>query len=254
MTQIGPFIGFFAAGFLLKDFGPGLIFALNAGSYAVAVLTALLIRSPERVPHTQKTSAWHDTQETVYYLRTVTWLPILFLMDVLVAFAAIATNSIGVPLLAKTMHMGMQGYGLLAGSYYGGGVLGLLLSSWNPLSRSHRGLVCILCQAVEAVLIALIAFTPFPLALCSMATWSALNGLLFVLTLTLIQQYVPLHMMGRIMALWTLASTGVLPVAQVAGGFIANSIGVQALFACAGCIVLSGAVLGGWSPALRKFD
>ncbi len=87
-----------------------------------------------------------------------------------------------------------------------------------------------------------------------MGGWSALNGVLVVVTVTLLQQRTPTHMRGRMMAFWALASTGVQPIAQIVGGSIANAAGAQALFALAGVIVLLGAILGGSVQALRQLN
>lgn len=253
MVQIGPLVGYLPAGLLVAVGGPGLAFALNAGSYAVAVVLALLMRPLGSAPRVQRRLVRTDLRETAQYLRTVPWLLTMFLMDCLVAFAAVATNSIGSPLLAKSLHVGAQGYSVLAWSYSMGAVLGLLLPAIAPL-RSHRGAISIACQGVEAVLMGLIAIVPFPLGAVCMGGWSALNGVLVVMTVTLIQQRTPTHMRGRMMAFWALASTGVQPLAQIAGGSIANAVGAQALFALAGTIVLLGAILGGSVRALRQLN
>lgn len=253
MVQIGPLIGYLPAGLLVAGGGPGLAFALNAGSYAVAVVLALLMRPLGRVPRIQRDLARSGLRETARYLRTVPWLLTMLLMDCLVAFSAVITNSIGSPLLAKSLRMGAQGYSVLAWSYSAGAVLGLLLPAILPL-RSHRGVISIICLGAEAILMGLIAFIPFPLGALCMGGWSVLNGVLVVMTVTLLQQRTPTHMRGRMMAFWALASTGVQPIAQITGGSIANAVGVQALFALAGTIVLLGAILGGSVRALRQLN
>jgi hypothetical protein len=253
MSQVGPLLGYLPAGLLVAAFGPAPAFALNALSYAVAVFTALLMRPLERVSRDKRRVVWHEIREAVHYVRTTPWLLAMLFMDVLVAWAAITTNSIGAPLLAKALHAGALGYSLLAWSYSTGAVLGLLLPALYPL-RSHRGVICIACQGTEAILMLLIAFVPLPLGALCMLSWSALNGILIVMTVTLLQQRTPATMIGRVMAFWTLASTGVQPIAQMMGGSIANALGVQALFALAGGVVLLGAVLGGSFQALRQLN
>ncbi len=253
MIQLGPFVGYLPAGLLVAVGGPGLAFTLNAGSYAVAVLLALLMQPLGGAACVQRRLVRSDLREAIGYLRTVPWLLTMFLMDCLVAFAAVATNSIGSPLLAKSLHVGAQGYSVLAWSYSTGAVLGLLLPAILPL-RTHRGVIFIVCQGAEAILMGLIAFVPFPLGALCMGGWSALNGVLVVVTVTLLQQRTPTHMRGRMMAFWALASTGVQPIAQIVGGSIANAAGAQALFALAGVIVLLGAILGGSVQALRQLN
>ncbi len=253
MIQIGPLLGFLPAGLLLSTGGPALAFGLNAISYMIAVVMALLMCPLPRTPQKQSRPMWNEIREAVCYLRTVPWLLAMLLMDCFVAFAGITTNSIGAPMLAESLHAGVWGYSVLAWSYSCGATLGLLLPALYPI-RSRRGMLCIFCKGAEAILIAMIAFLPLPFAALCMMSWSVLNGMLVVVTLSLIQQQTPSHMLGRVIAFSTLASTGMLPIAQITGGIIATAIGFRSLFVLAGCLVLVSGIIGVSVPALRQLN
>ena len=251
--QFGPLIGYLCAGFLVSLGGPVLAFWLNAGSYIIAVVAALMMHPIQRPGQQQRSYKGYGIKELADYLHTVPWLLGIFVMDLFLAFAAITINSIGLPLLAKTAHAGPQGYSMLAWGASSGAILGLLAPILLPI-RSHRGWLCIAFQTMEALSIVVIAFVPFYFGTLCMAVWNALNGFLVTATLSLIQHRAPRNLYGRVIAFLLLASTSMLPVAQVAGGFLATAVGARPLFLLAGGIVLLGSIVGLGIPGLRRLD
>jgi MFS family permease len=87
-----------------------------------------------------------------------------------------------------------------------------------------------------------------------MCLWSLLNGILVVITLSLIQERVTKEMLGRMTACWMFASSGMIPLAQLGGGLLASVVGVQTLFAIAAGIALIGAMVGLSVADLRRLD
>ena len=253
MTQIGASVGFFAIAPLLSLGGPALAFGLNACSYLVAVAMACLMRPLARVSPGRRGVMLQEIREAAYYLRSIPWLLGLLVIDSLLAFSAISINSIGLPLLAKSEQVGVMGYGLLAGGYYCGAIVGLFLSAWYPI-RTRRGSLCILFHGAEAIFMMMVAFVPLPLNALCMTAWSTLNGILVVVTLSLLQQHTPTPFLGRIMAFWALSSIWMLPIAQLSGGLIVGVIGAKGLFVLPGILVLVSSVLGWSIPQLRHLN
>jgi MFS transporter, DHA3 family, tetracycline resistance protein len=252
-TQLGLLLGVLPAGLLVSHHGLALAFMLNSLSYMVAVGTSLLMRPLERGPRCI-TSAWRDVGEGFHYVKKLPWLVILLFMDALMALAAAGSNSIGLPLLARNvLHAGAQGYSLLLWSLGCGTVLGMLLPSLLPFHHA-RGLICIVFQCIESLLVMLLTIAPLPLAALSIVCWNVLNGVLIVLHLSLIQQHVERAIVGRVTSLWLLASSGLLPLSQLGAGLIINTVGTQVFFMIAGSVVLLGGVLGWCIPALRQLN
>ena len=135
--------------------------------------------------HEYTLSVLQDIRESARYLGTLRWLMALLSMDMLLAFAAITTNSIGLPLLATAEHTGVGGLSVLLWGYSCGAVVGMFLPSLLAF-RSRLGLLSISFQCIEAALIFLVARTPLLVATCCMGLWSMLNGILTIITLSLI--------------------------------------------------------------------
>jgi MFS family permease len=253
IVQLGSIIGVLPAGFLLLTIGPVPAFAFNACSYAVAVGMAFLMKPLKREPQKRNSPPWYDLRESLRYLQTFPWLVTMLIMDAFVAIAAIGTNSIGIPLLARNTHIGAEGLSIFFWCYSCGSILGMLLPSIIHFRRC-RGLVCIVFQGIEAMMMAGIAFAPLPLASLCMITWNLLNGVLVIITMTLIHEHVAKNMLSRITAFWLLASTGVMPLSQIGSGLVANVAGPQVLFVFAGSIMMIGALLGACVPSLRRLN
>jgi MFS transporter, DHA3 family, tetracycline resistance protein len=160
MVQIGPVLGYLPAGILVASLGPAWAFSLNALSYAFACLLVIRTTPLLRRQHKHKASALEEISESVRYLRTLRWLLALLVMDMFLALAAITTNSIGLPLLAKAEQAGARGLSMLLWGYSCGAVVGMFLPSLLVF-RSHRGLLSISFQCIEAALI-----FPFRAPLC----------------------------------------------------------------------------------------
>ena len=159
---------------------------------------------------------------------------------------------LGLPLLARSvLHAGAQGYSLLLWSLGCGTVLGMLLPSLLPF-RYSRGLICILLQCIESLLVMMLAIAPLPLAALCIVGWNVLNGVLIVLHLSLIQHHVERAIVGRVTSLWLPASSGLLPLSQLGAGLIINAIGTQVFFVIARSIVLLGSMAGFCVPVLRQ--
>ena len=255
MLQFGPFLGYLPAGIIVASLGPAWAYGLNALSYACACVFAMRMSTLKQIPHEQKPSVFLDIQEGWNYLKTLRWFLALLSMDMLLALAAITTNSIGLPLLAKAEHTGVQGLSILLWGSSCGTVAGILLSSLFVF-RSHRGLLSISFQGLEAVLMFLVAHTPLLVAACCMCVGNLLNGFLIVVTLSLIQdqERVRKEMLGRMIACWMFASSSMIPLAQFGGGLFATTVSVQTLFATTAGIALLGAILGLSVAALRQLN
>jgi MFS family permease len=252
-SQLGLLLGVLPAGFLVAHHGPVLAFMLNAFSYVIAGATSLLMRPLER-GQDRVTSMWRDIWKSFHYVKTLPWLVALLFMDALMALAAAGANSIGLPLLAKNvLHVGAQGYSLLLWSLGCGTFLGMLVPSLLPFHR-YRGLICILFQCIESLLVMMLAIAALPLAALCIVGWNLLNGVLVVLHLSLIQQHVEKELLGRVTSLWLLASSGLLPLSQLGAGLLINTVGAQAFFVIAGSIVVLGGMLGGLVPSLRQLS
>ncbi len=254
ISHLGTILGAVPAGLLIASSSPAFAFAINALSFAIAVLATLLMAPLHYAIERQKSSVWQDVGQSFSYLWSFPWLITLLVVDALAAIAAIGPTSIGLPLLAQnTLHIGATGYSLLVWSFGVGSVIGLVLPGmFSP--RHQRGRFFCLIQIIEAPLLTAVAFTPLPIAMVCLAAMGLLNGYLVILFLSLLQANIAKEMTGRIMSFFMLASVGFVPFSQYASGLIVSLSNTQVLFIAAGALTMFGAVLGLLIPSLRRLD
>jgi DHA3 family tetracycline resistance protein-like MFS transporter len=227
---------------------------LGIGRRLLAVLANLLMAPLARTLRETKKSLPQDAREGLRYVLRFRWLVALLLIDTCAALAAVGPISIGLPLLAQdVLHVGAEGYSLLLWSFGLGSVLGFILADVYSPTRARGRFYC-LVQVLEAPLLAGVAFTPLPLAMCCLAAVGLLNGILVVIALSLIQANVSKEMLGRVMSFVMLASVGFVPLSLYGSGAIAAAWGTRTLFLMAGGLTLVRAVTGLCVQWLRRLD
>ncbi len=142
-------------------------------------------------------------------------------------------------------------FGWLIAALGVGAVIGALLSAYDkrPTDLSRAGWYF----SMYAVTFAAFAFAPnLPLAMAG----AAVEGLFYfrcvTVLQTIIQQVVDDDARGRVMSLFQICWSGLVPLGTLAVGFMAESIGIrETMFGCA-CVCLAASVIGrrGW-PGLR---
>ena len=73
-----------------------------------------------------------------------------------------------------------------------------------------------------------------------------------VALLTIIQMHAPVETRGRVLALWSLAFTGLTPVSYALGGLVGERLGAHGILVLGGVCVLGAAVFGLLSRPMRQ--
>ncbi len=95
---------------------------------------------------------------------------------------------------------------------------------------------------------------PLPFATVSLSLIGLMNGMSVVLSLALIQEHVSKEMLGRIMSFVTLTSFGILPLAQLAAGLVAEAAGPELVLVGGSLLLFLGGAVGLMSRTLRQVD
>jgi MFS family permease len=133
------------------------------------------------------------------------------------------------------------GYGLLMASFAVGGLAGSVLVEpvERRLGRARVILLVVLASAL-AMAVPLVTAEPVPVAL-GLATLGVVVMMWNVITVSLRQRITPDHLLGRLNAAYRFFGWGAGPLGALAGGLIAQLLGVPAVFAFA--VVISLALL-----------
>jgi len=233
------------AGFLVLIAGPGPAFTLNAASFlaSAAILHWLPLPASDHdqpATRTLLTAARAGTR----IIAADPALRALASSQFLAALSAGATSALLVVLARDHLHTGAGGYGLLLGAIGVGAAAGpmlLIRLVRDPRSPAFvfgpyalRGLVD-LCLAIVSTV---------PLALVALAAYGLGTSTGAVTFNSLLQARTPAHLRGRVFAsfdlIWQLGRLTSL----VAGGFAADSLGIQAVYSLGGLLLLLAALIG----------
>jgi predicted MFS family arabinose efflux permease len=134
------------------------------------------------------------------------------------------------------------GFGLLMGASAVGSLLGSLVIRTATAALGHRTLLATnaLTQAVQIVVPVLthdvVAIgVAFALGGLGVALWN-------VGTVTMRQQIVPEHLLGRVISSHRLVAWGSLALGALAGGLVAQTAGLVTVFCGAAAVTLTGAL------------
>jgi MFS family permease len=230
---VGPGIG----GLLIAAFGVGPAFAINAASF-VAVLVGLLMMDTSNLvafaPREHLPTLFGSLREGISYARKSAHVRLVLTM--LVAISTIAMNfNVLLPVLAsQTLASGPGVFGLIAGCFGAGALVGGLLSaalsraSWKAIIAGAGGL-----GVAELVLAPLHSLGPAIVLLF-------IAGICFTLytanSNAVLQLRAPDHLRGRVIGFYYFAFNGLAPLGGILAGWLAATGGTELAFAVAGAV------------------
>jgi predicted MFS family arabinose efflux permease len=239
---VGPAV----AGILIARVGLFAAFLLNALAFVVSI--GALTRVPGRppFPRTGATPILEEIAEGLAYVARTPSVWFVLGLQVIVSFC-VFNFSVYVPLLARGLGVGSEGFGFLMASLGVGAViaglsLGAIVSREPPplLIATALGMAC-------AGLIGLAVTRAFWLA-AGLLVGVGLTGTLVVAGCnTSLQLTAPDRLRGRIMSLYTLVSGGIFPVSAFFVGAVSEAAGVSRAFAVNGTLGLAALGVLLWS-------
>jgi MFS family permease len=235
VSGIGPGIG----GVLVKLAGTGLSFFLDTLSFVVATFS-LLSMDKTRIKQApaKKTSIVAEIREAVAYLAGDNLLRPMMLIIMALNFLFIGPMMVGPAVLAKQrfVEQGSIALGLLLSSMGIGSLIGMLAGSM--LKPSRLGIVTLSSFAIAGLGIIGSGFTAtLWLTAVLFAVVGTSYGFSNLLIITWLQQRISKEMMGRIMSIVMLSSTGLMPISSALGGLLA-SYSLTLLFALNGSLLV----------------
>lgn len=239
-TTVGPALG----GAIVSASGPALAYWANAVTFLVSA--ALLLAIPARVLQSAQgltKGHWRDLHEgflTVIRSRALLTALVAFSF-VMVAIAGV--NVAEIVLAREAFNAGAFGFGLLWSATGVGLVAGsLTAAAW--LGRSELSRVYPAAYLVFGTGIFLAGVSPNVwLGALAMVVSGFGNGVVFVLTVLLVQKGAADHVRGRAFTLIISVHNAILGLAMVATGPLVDAVGPRWLYVGAGVLVGTGALL-----------
>ncbi len=265
ITQLAGFVGPTVAGILIGRYsnslmGVGLAFAIDAFTFVVSAITLQLIRLAGQTKSKPGASAEESVLASILtgvkYLWTDKPLRLIFLVLMAVNFLLIGPLLVGIPVLAdRRLPEGATAFGLLMSAFAGGNLVGYLIA--GSLPRPHgtgmQWIMVIFVAAFGVVVAALGFILSTSLDFGLLVLLGLGNGYHPILMLTWMQTRTPKDMLGRMMSLFILSSTGLVPISQAISGAVIK-YDLTLLFTLSGALVLLVTVGMAFHPDLKQLS
>jgi MFS family permease len=207
---------------------------LFAAAIALPFVLNLSVRGSYRPARIGGTTIRADMAEGIRWLRAHQLLRGLTLISAGCAFAQTMGTGVLVLYVLEVLHLPAGDFGLLLVVAGVGSILGSLATP--PLARRHgRRAVLTTGAVLSAVSIGLMSLTAngyvaaalFGISSAGVMAWN-------VLTMSMRQSLIPAELFGRVQGAYRTLVWGVIPVGSLAGGVLADAIGLRWVFAVAG--------------------
>ncbi len=261
MVQIGSLAGPVLGGLLVASAGSAPAFAVDAATFAVSAITLALLRPASLTTAVQAPAPAHDAgaadtsaadagpaatkakQAGVWQLlRDERLLQVIVVLCVAANLAYSGAFAVALPALAHARYSA-GGYGALIACLGAGSVAGTL-AAMRSSRLSRPAIAACLSFLAEAVAVSVLPFLgQLAGAAAATAVLGACNGFGNIIMITLLQQWAPGYLLGRVMSLVMLAAMGTFPVSVAVTGIAVHSFGPVPFFPVAGGI-LALAMLG----------
>jgi MFS family permease len=226
--ELAVLLGPALAGLLIAAHGPGLMYAVDAATYAVLVVVLGFIRTPRLVPEARRRSVWRDIVDGAAFVkgRPVVWL----MMSLDLSATLFGAYRVVLPALALTvLHAGPTGYGLLSAAPSAGALIATY-PIFRLMARSTAlGKVVLIASAGYGVATLALAQSPgLTLALAAGLLIGAFDALATTIRQAAVQLETPDTMRGRVSAIYQMASRGGPALGDVNIGWVAGFLGPAA--------------------------
>lgn len=275
VLQVGSLLAPAIGGVIVATAGPTTAFGVDAASYLASAGSLALIgvasgrRARVSVPVTGNTvagntgtgeadgaiasmldSAGAQRQSGWRLLLDSRVLQVLFLVSLAGNFAITGTSEVALPALAHD-RFGADGYGAILTCLAIGTLAGTIIIAKVGHDKTRPATLLATAFLISAVAIAVVPFLGgLPGAAGAMLVCGVAFGFDGVLSITLLQQWAPDGMLGRVMGVMILAGAGSFPVSTAVAGLLSREFGPAAVFPIGGAL-LAAAILGGMTQ--REF-
>ena len=218
---IGPSIG----GVIIAAVGEGWCFLIDAVSYAAVIVSLLAMRLPVRVQHVARARILEELRSGVGYVFGFAPVRELLLNVALVGTMGMPYAVLMPVFAAKVLHGGAYTQGMLMTASGVGALLGTVY-----LASRHTvvGLGKVIIAATMLLGTALIVFSFSHTLVLSLAVLPFVGAGMMLQAAsanTILQTIVDEHLRGRVMAFYTVAVLGTMPIGSLVAGILADRIG-----------------------------
>jgi MFS family permease len=180
------------------------------------------------------------------------FLQVLLFICVTANISLAGTMEVALPALAHN-RFGAEGYGALVACLGAGSVAGTLAAA-RRTAAGHPMISATLAYVGAGLFVTLVPYVGgLPGAAAGALLFGAGIGFGDVLVITLVQQWAPPALLGRVMSLIMLASIGTFPASVAITGVLVHALGPAPFFPVSGGVLALAALIAVVSRELRDF-
>jgi MFS family permease len=226
---VGPAL----AGVVLATWGPSWTFLINAISFIAVVVAIAVLHTAPFVAKLNRPSIINEFAEGVRYACRHLGVVVAVLTALAVAMIGLPVAQMAAIMARDVFHVGPGRYGVLAGAYGAGAVIGAVVLS-GLSGRFRRGRLVRTGILSSAVVLAAFALAPsFWFAVVALG----LCGLGFIMCMPALNASIQLgveeRMRGRALGLYFIGLTGGFPLGSLLQSWLAEIVGVRQTVALA---------------------
>jgi predicted MFS family arabinose efflux permease len=241
---VGPAL----AGILVHAFGPGWVYAIDAGTFALSA--SFLVRLPARETRPVRKKFVADLVEGWREVTARSWVWASILYFAVWNFAIAAFFVLG-PVVSERELGGARDWGLILSGGAIGSIVGSLLAlRIRPRRPLFIGYLLISVAALPTILLV----RPFPVLIIAAAAVVAMVTLAFAVTLwqTALQERIPRKALSRVFSYDWLGSLVLMPLGFAVAGPLAMAIGIDATLWLAAGLLFVSSIAVALVPGVRR--
>lgn len=238
------------SGLIIALVGPGAVFLVDAGTFAVSAISLVFLRPTRSIEPTEHTAFLADLAGGWREVRTRRWIGVALGAFAIGNMANSAFLVLG-PVIAERQLGGASAWGVvLTGGAIGGLLGGLLAFRLKPRRPMLVGLALVSVTALEAL--SLIGPAPLLLIAGAFLLGIIAEELCNTWWVTMLQQHVPDEARSRVFSFDQLVSYIFNPLGLLAAGPLSVAIGLTPTLAAAGALLFVAYVGAALLPSSRN--
>ncbi|HZL10937.1 MAG TPA: MFS transporter [Prolixibacteraceae bacterium] len=246
MVNLSKLIGPAIAGFILERFGDAICFGLNAVSFIAVIISLLLIKLPKQEPKPQADkNLIKEFSEAFAYIKNTPVVSSVIIFVGVLSLLVLPFVTL-TPVFAQDVFNGSAStLGIIDGVIGFGAFIGALFLASLP-QRTNLSKVLALNTLVFGIgLILFSQIVILPLALLFIAIGAF--GMMSIRTIsnTIVQINVPNQFRGRVISIYLMVITTMMPIGSLIVGAVSHYAGVQTVVLSEGFLALILAVFYG---------
>lgn len=244
MVNLSKLIGPAIAGFVLEEFGDQICFGLNALSFIPVIISLLLIKLPKQeIKIKLESSIYKEFLEAIAYIKSNSKMSSVMFFTGLMSFFVLPFSTL-TPVFAKDIFSGSAStLGILDGIIGLGAFIGAIYLA-SLKKETNLNYVLARNSLVFGTGLILFSYTlNFNVALVFIAIASFGMMAIRTLTNTIIQVNVPNEFRGRVISIYLMILTSMMPIGSLLVGGISHYVGVQMTVLIQGFIAIGIAFL-----------